>query len=81
MNQTTPWTDCKVAFAIEDPERLWNIWKGKRLPGLKLPDGWELNETVISGAAGYVAIFRVNGVPSIADGEWVFKYLKKRRIA
>jgi len=63
-----PWSDCKVAFGVEDDEAVWNA-------DLSLPAGWELNETDCSGAR-CVAVFRVDGVPNIADGEAVAAMLE-----
>jgi hypothetical protein len=61
-----PWDDCKVAFGVEDEDAIPT--RGARPRALRLPRGWELDSIVISGAAGYVVLFRVEGVPSAADG-------------
>ena len=66
-----PWSDCKVAFPIYDSEAVWNSDIK-----LNLPDEWTLIETDGTGAR-YVAIFRVNGIPKIEDGEKVGKILLK----
>lgn len=53
----TPWSDCKVAYGVDNDEALWAAYEGGTL---KLPHGWKLNETDASGAR-CVAIFRVEG--------------------
>lgn len=58
-----PWSDCKVAFPIYDSEAVWNSDIK-----LNLPDGWTLIETDGTGAR-YVAVFRINGMPKVEDGE------------
>ncbi len=61
-----PWDDLKVCFSIDSGvERLW---RANERGAIAWPTGWELNETDISGAAGYVAIFRVTVLPTAADG-------------
>lgn len=69
-----PWDDLKICFGIENPDRLWRTHdKGK----LTLPTGWKLNETGSSGAAGYVAIFRVDVLPTTADAYKVKAELRR----
>jgi hypothetical protein len=72
----TPWDDLKVAFGIDDLERFEELMEetvdGKGL----LPVGWSLCETDGTGAR-YVAIFRVEGMPSARDGEAVAELLKR----
>ncbi len=70
----TPWSDCKVAYGVEDVERLWKALDGHRRA--KLPAGWSLNETDCSGAR-CVAVFRVEGLPAIEDGEKVLALLRR----
>ncbi len=60
------WSDCKVAFDC-DEEALWVAWDAGKL---QLPAGWSLNETDASGAR-CVAIFRVEVLPTYADGKVV----------
>ncbi|WP_148316751.1 hypothetical protein [Achromobacter xylosoxidans] len=62
--ETAPWSDCKVAYSIDDDDALWTAWESGKL---QLPKGWALNETDCSGAR-VVAIFRVDSMPTIADG-------------
>jgi len=62
-----PWGDCKVAFDVEDHNALWDA---EDRGGLNLPRGWKLNETDTSGARA-VAVFRVEGVPTVAAGALV----------
>ncbi|TGT90874.1 MULTISPECIES: hypothetical protein [unclassified Mesorhizobium] len=70
-----PWDDLKVCFACGDnTERLWNAMDSGRLT---LPTGWQLNETSISGASGYVAIFRVDVLPVPADAYRVKAELRR----
>jgi hypothetical protein len=73
---TPSWSDCKVAFSIEEDDPVWEQLssidgESKHL----LPNGWELIETDCAGAR-CVAIFRVDGVPTIEDGRIIEKVLK-----
>jgi len=68
-----PWDDCKIAFNIDDPDTVWQLFNGT--PCLLLPMGWELVETDSSGARA-VAIFRVMGLPTVTDGEKVKAILR-----
>lgn len=63
---SVPWTDLKIAFGVpcDDDDKVWSIQPGK------LPEGWRLVETDASGAR-LVAIFRVDGIPTAADGKRV----------
>lgn len=68
-----PWSDCKVAFGVDNPERLWRaVESGKA----ELPPGWELDETDCSGAR-CVAVFRVDGVPTVEDGRSVARAIRR----
>lgn len=70
-----PWCDLKVAFAISDnTERLWRAVESGRAT---FPEGWEMNETCISGASGYLAIFRVETLPTPADAYKVKATLRR----
>jgi hypothetical protein len=70
-----PWSDLKVCFSCGDSvERLWRAWQEKRLI---LPEGWELCETDISGASGYVAIFRVSIIPTAGDAYRVKREVRR----
>lgn len=70
-----PWDDLKVCFGIDSaPERLWRAVESGRAT---FPPGWALNETDISGASGYVAIFRVDVVPTPADAYKVKAQLRR----
>lgn len=70
-----PWDDLKVCFGIGDNvERLWKAVEDGRAT---FPTGWSLNETDISGAAGYVAIFRVEVQPTPADAYKVKSELRR----
>ncbi|MEE9581111.1 MAG: hypothetical protein V3V74_07345 [Nitrosomonadaceae bacterium] len=64
-----PWFQSKLAFELspEADKVIWDKWK----EGLGLPKGWDLAATDISGASGHIAIFDVEGMPSIEDGEKV----------
>lgn len=64
---TVPWSDCKVAFSIDDPEI--------DLTELPVPRGWELVEIDSTGARA-VAVFRVSGIPCIEDGNDVLLELE-----
>ncbi len=71
----TPWSDCKVAYGIDDADRAWGrLAPENGTPAATLPDGWSLNETDCSGAR-CVAIFRIDGVPSVEDGKVVLALL------
>tara|TARA_R110001583_G_scaffold33668_1_gene113719 strand:+ start:1433 stop:1639 length:207 start_codon:yes stop_codon:yes gene_type:complete len=61
-----------VAFDIECDEA---VWAADSSGALDLPDGWELCETTISGAAGFIAIFRVEGLINAVAGQRVKKML------
>lgn len=75
LDPALPWSDLKVCFGCSDNiERLWRAEADGRL---SLPDGWRLNETDISGAAGYVAIFRVEVLPTPADAYRVKAELRR----
>lgn len=50
-----PWSDMKVAFGCDNPERLWRALENGKVA---LPDGWSLVETDCSGAR-CVAVFRI----------------------
>lgn len=72
---TLPWDDLKVCFACgSNIDRLYAALDSGRLT---LPAGWELCETTISGAAGYVAIFRVDVLPTPADAYKVKAELRR----
>lgn len=62
-----PWDDMKIAFGCDAIERLWAASDAGKLV---LPDGWHLIETDCSGAR-CVAIFRVEGVPTVEAGQTV----------
>jgi hypothetical protein len=70
--QQLPWNDCKVAFGIEYENPVWRLSDD----GSLLPHGWNLEETDGSGAR-WVAIFRVETVPTAADGEKVLSALRE----
>lgn len=44
------------------------MWEAFDRPDNGLPIGWTLTETDCSGARNPIAIFDVEGVPTIADG-------------
>jgi hypothetical protein len=67
-----PWCDCKVAFDIEDGDALWSWDASGVWP--HLPEGWTLDGTDGSGAR-LVAIFRVETLLTIEDGERVAQLL------
>lgn len=69
-----PWSDCKVAFDLNtDPDDFWTWYDGE---GRHLmPRGWGLNETDGTGAR-YVAVFRVEVMPSAEDGATVAHLIK-----
>lgn len=75
MAQDMPWADLKVCFPIDSGvERLWSaVERGD----FQAPEGWELCETDISGASGYVAIFRVAILPTHADAYVVKRELRR----
>lgn len=65
-----PWSDCKVAFDIEDNDLFWDA------PSEGLPPGWERDETD-SSSTHCVGIFRVNVALRKKDGIAVQAWLKK----
>ncbi len=67
MTQALPWTDCKVAFDLDNEEALFHASDAGTL---KLPAGWSLDGTDGSGARR-VVLFRIDVLPTIADGEAV----------
>lgn len=70
-----PWDDLKVCFGLKtNPDRLWRAVDEKRVT---FPQGWEPNESDISGAAGYVVIFRVTVLPTLADAFAVKAQLRR----
>ena len=72
-----PWCDCKVAYGIDDSEK-FERWMDRTDDGKGLlPEGWDLCETDSSGAR-YVAVFRVEGMPTVADGVAVRKLLRRQ---
>lgn len=69
-----PWGDMKVAYAIDDGERLSRWWGSTAKNKRKLPPGWELCE-IDGQCARWVAVFRVTGIPTVADGQSVQRFL------
>ncbi|OXR48133.1 hypothetical protein PuT2_14005 [Pusillimonas sp. T2] len=65
--EDAPWDDLKVAFGCDDDEALWKAVESEKI---HFPKGWKLIETDGSGAR-VVAIFRVDRIPTVADGESV----------
>lgn len=76
-----PWGDCKLAFDVNDDDKAWRYFgdapKGKYTD--LLPDGWELVETDCSGCRA-VAVFRVEGIPTVVDGTKVLRLLRRFKI-
>jgi hypothetical protein len=71
--QQSPWDDCKIAFGIEDEQRVWQLAESH---GALLPLGWKLCETDGAGAR-WVAVFRVENCPTVADGQRVLTALRE----
>jgi hypothetical protein len=78
-----PWCDCKVAFGIEDDEAVMGLFysgvhggEARHAKKLGLPPGWTLNEVDGAGAR-WVAVFRVEGVPTVRDGKHVIALLRR----
>lgn len=64
------WSDCKVAFSVDDEQVVWeHFGPGTKSP-FRLPEGWELCQTDASGYRA-VAVFRVDGDLTRKDGEEV----------
>lgn len=74
-----PWSDCKVAYGIEDDGPLWR-WHDRHNYKPPLPTGWSICETDASGAR-LVVVFRVEGELRQEDGEKVAAILRKLRIS
>lgn len=68
-----PWVGLKIAYGCDDDEALWAAHDND---SLVLPAGWSLNETDCSGAR-CVAVFLVETLPSIEDGEKVLAAIAK----
>lgn len=69
-----PWDDLKVAFGINNPERLWRAAEAGLLV---LPAGWHFDETDCAGAR-CVAVFRVEAVvPTVVDARLVKAQLRR----
>lgn len=67
----TPWDDCKVAFGVDDGDPFDDSTIFENLcAGRGLPRGWVLDEVDGTGAR-WVAVFRVDGVPSPSSGKRV----------
>ncbi len=68
-----PWHDMKAAYGLSNPDRLWAaLDRGKAV----LPSGWELCETDSSGAR-CVAVFRITGIPTVADGRAIASVVRR----
>jgi hypothetical protein len=68
-----PWSDLKVAFDIANPDRfIAALDSGKA----ELPAGWEWNEADGAGAR-WVAVFRVNVLPTVGDGRTVCALIRR----
>lgn len=72
----TPWDDCKVAFSVSDGT---TIWDSVQCGDMSLPDGWELVKTDSAGAR-VVAVFCVDGVPSMQDGAQVLAEIERLKL-
>lgn len=77
-----PWDDCKVAFGIDDDEAVAALFyvgpprfEARHAAKHGLPPGWTLDEVDGAGAR-WVAVFRVDGVPTTRDGKRVLAILK-----
>lgn len=68
-----PWCDCKVAYSVNNTERLWRAYDAGKMI---LPEGWEMNGTDCSGAR-CVVLFRVNTLPTIEDGRVVAALVRR----
>jgi hypothetical protein len=75
MIQEAPWGDCKVAYGISDDRGLWRRWQDGRLKA-DLPNGWTLDQ-IDAGGARMVAVFRVEGVPTVEQGKAVLLFLRR----
>ena len=80
--KTMPWDDCKVAFKINDPDKIeceWELWNGGMFD--QLPAGWQMNGISTKVNAGEYcvtqefAIFKVEVALRREDGEAVAKIL------
>lgn len=71
-----PWGDLKAAFSADDSEKVWEHFEQGAGSHISLiPNGWALCETDTSGAR-CVAVFRIEGIPKIEDGqriEWLLE--------
>ena len=71
-----PWSDCKVAFGVDDIDSFrWWLERTNWGEG-HLPEGWSICETDASGAR-FVVVCRVEGLPDPKDGEIVRDLFEK----
>jgi hypothetical protein len=68
-----PWSDLKVCYGINNPDRFWRAYDRG---ALDLPKGWSLNETDGTGAR-CVVLFRVEVLPTIEDGRKVAAIIRR----
>ena len=79
---SAPWDDCKVAFGIDDDRAVEKLFyygfggEAKHAKKFGLPSGWTLDEVDGAGAR-WVAVFRVDGVPTVRDGKRVVEVLRR----
>lgn len=74
MAETLPWSNCKVAYPVKDPEPVWRHFD--RPCGGGLPLGWRLVETGWGGSH-YVAVFEMDVLLTIDDGAVVAAIIAK----
>lgn len=76
MMDDFPWTDCKVAFEVDNENALWEAIE---YGNLTFPEGWELTDTDCYGTEGElaIAIFRVETLLTLEDGLIVQKMLQE----
>lgn len=72
---TLPWSDMKIAFGCNNPDRLWTAVDNSKAV---FPHNWKLIETDCAGAR-CVAIFRVQmtGEPLVIQGREVAAQIRR----
>ncbi|MEM8604436.1 MAG: hypothetical protein AAGF24_11455 [Cyanobacteria bacterium P01_H01_bin.121] len=66
---TTPWTECKVAYPISDPDHTLRY-----LGSPPLPSNWSFERFESTGGQ-WVIIFSIMGLPTLENGEIVKQIL------
>jgi len=71
-----PWSDCKVAFGVDDNDAFERWMEHTNWAEGLLPEGWSICEKDWSGARA-VVVCRVEGLPDPRDGQIVKELLEQ----